>query len=115
MPTATLTPTAPPTATPLPTATLLPACAELVANGDFEGDADWMISITPYRARYTRDAAYTGARSLQLGIADPAADRWSYSSAEQRVTVPVGRQAKLRFWYHKRGAAARVVGPMVWP
>ena len=71
-----------------------------MTNGDFEGDGGWTIPITPYRARYTRDASYVGDRSLQLGIADPAADRWSYSSAEQRVAVPAGRRAKLRFWYH---------------
>ena len=98
VPTWTPVPTA--TLTPSPTATPLPACAELVTNGDFEGDGGWTIPITPYRARYTRDASYVGDRSLQLGIADPAADRWSYSSAEQRVAVPAGRRAKLRFWYH---------------
>jgi hypothetical protein len=103
-PTATETPTpAPPTATftpapPTPTVTPSP-CIELAANGDFETGGGWMILDTPYKARYTDAVARTGERSLQLGIASLAENRFSYSSVEQRSFLPAGVKATLRFWY----------------
>jgi hypothetical protein len=83
----------------LPTATTGP-CIELAVNGDFETDEGWTIANTPYRARYTRALAHTGERSVQLGIVDLAANRFSYSSVQQRFRVPAGAVATLRFWYH---------------
>jgi hypothetical protein len=93
VPTSTRTPT--PTATP-------PAggCLELVQNGGFEDQGGWTIANTAYRARYSATLALAGRRSLQVGIAEAGADRASYSSAEQRITVPAGLRAKLRVSYN---------------
>lgn len=93
-------PTATPSPTPSPTPTPAPACLEQVSNGSFEQDGSWTIPYTPYSARYTTEQAYAGQRALQVGIDDPGADVFSYSSAEQQITVPAGRRATLRLWYH---------------
>jgi len=101
-PTSTPTP-APPTATatPLPTATpTASACSELAVNGDFETDDGWSVANTPHKARFTDALVYTGARSLQLGIADRTQNRFTYSSVEQQFSVPAGRKATLVFWYN---------------
>jgi hypothetical protein len=90
--TPTPTPTATPTATPAP-------CGERALNGDFETNEGWQINDTPYDARYTDVVARTGRRSLQVGIPDPAENIYSYSSAEQRLSIPAGTRAVLRFWY----------------
>jgi hypothetical protein len=47
----------------------------------------------------TEAIARTGQRSLQTGITPDMADRYSYSSAEQRISIPAGRTATLRLWY----------------
>jgi hypothetical protein len=91
------TPTATPTATPTESAS---PCVELAVNGDFETDEGWEIANTPHKARYTGAVAYSGSRSMQLGIDNPAENAFSYSSAEQRLVIPGGRTATLRFWYN---------------
>jgi len=47
----------------------------------------------------TSVTARTGARSLQVGIAPDMVHRYSYSSAEQRLSIPSGRRATLSLWY----------------
>ncbi len=101
----TSTPVPAPTSTPLPTPTFTPsptppACREIAVNGDFEADGGWTIINTPVEAHYTDLFAHSGTRSLQLGIADPAANRYTYSSAEQHFAVPAGHRARLSFWYN---------------
>ncbi len=104
-PTPTPTPTVSPTPTPTPSPTLIPTpapvspCTELAVNGDFEEDGGWTLANTPRKARYTSTVARTGSRSLELGIANPAENVFSYSSAEQRFTIPAGARATLTFWY----------------
>lgn len=101
-PTTAPTATRPPTATPTPTVTPTPtpvACVELAVNSGFETDEGWSIPFTPYPARYTTAMAFRGQRSLQVGIPDPVEDRFSYSSAEQRITVPAGRTVNLSLWF----------------
>ncbi len=109
LPTVTATPTAlPATATvtsspsPEPTATPSPstACTERVANGDFEVGEAWIIPNTAHMARYSTITAYSGMSSLELGIRDPGADTFSYSSAEQRIDVPAGQTATLSLRYN---------------
>jgi hypothetical protein len=75
-------------------------CVELAANGGFETEGDWVIYDTPHKARYSSAVARTGQRSMQLGIADPAANVFSYSSAEQQLSVPEGKEATLSLWYN---------------
>ena len=94
-----------PTATPQPSPTLRPSptpaktCTELVDNGGFEASGGWEIANTPYQARYTGVIVHSGQRSMQCGMDSSATDRLSYSSVGQRIAVPAGQQAILRFWY----------------
>jgi hypothetical protein len=95
-------PTATPTSAPEPTATPTPigtSCLQVVGNGGFESDGEWVISETPVKARLTGALARSGARSLQVGISPDLNHEYSYSSAEQRLAIPPGRTATLRLWY----------------
>lgn len=122
LPTLTPTPTNTPTATPTPTNTLTPkatttstptstdtatptstpsTCVEGIANGGFEYDGDWEIAITAYPADYTTAMAHSGDRSMRLGIVEPEEEVYSYSSAQQAVTIPADvTSATLRFWLY---------------
>ncbi len=77
------------------------ACVELVANGGFEVDAAWELPLTAYPARYSTAQARTGSRSMQVGIVATAEDEYSFSSAQQTMTIPseVG-SAGLHFWLY---------------
>jgi hypothetical protein len=44
---------------------------------------------------------------LQVGIADLARNRYTYSSADQRFSVPTGRQAELTLWVHVADGGGR--------
>ncbi len=85
---------APPTPTPAPT--LDPATLK---NGGFEYDGAWTIYETAYPARYVGTPRRSGNRALQTGIADPAANVFSYSSVEQAVVLPGGGNVQLTWWY----------------
>ena len=77
------------------------ACAEGIANGGFEYDGDWELPITEYTAGYTTAAAHSGSRSMRVGIIEPADNRYSYSSAQQWVTIPTdATSATLSFWLY---------------
>ena len=74
-------------------------CVEGITNGGFESAGDWEIPLTGYPAGYTTAAAYSGDRSMRVGIVEPADDIYSYSSARQAVTIPADTiSATLRFW-----------------
>jgi hypothetical protein len=76
-------------------------CVEVVANGGFETTSDWYLPATAYPARYSTAQARNGSRSMQVGIVDPAQDKYAYSSAQQVVTIPAGVvSASLRFWLY---------------
>ncbi|HUT20322.1 MAG TPA: N-acetylmuramoyl-L-alanine amidase [Anaerolineae bacterium] len=98
-PVPTSTPTKAPTETPQPSPTPAEACIELAVNGGFEAESGWEIANTPYRARYTDATAYSGQRSMQLGMESAGADRFSYSSVGQRIAVPSGHNATIGLWY----------------
>lgn len=89
-------PTPVPTPTPTPSG---PACTQLVQNGGFESGGGWVIYETPAQARLTGTVARSGQRSLQVGIGPGMEHRYSYSSAEQRLSIPAGRTARLSVWY----------------
>jgi hypothetical protein len=74
-------------------------CSEAIINGGFEDNTGWNIPITEYTAGYTTAEAHTGSRSLRTGIVNPADNIFSYSSGQQRVTIPSGTtSAYLTFW-----------------
>jgi hypothetical protein len=71
-----------------------------MANGSFEADEGWTILDTVHDAAYTDSIARSGTRSMRLGIQDAAGNLFSFSSVEQRVTIPCDAStARLSFWY----------------
>jgi hypothetical protein len=77
------------------------ACLELLRNGDFESEEGWTLPVTAYRAAYSTDQTHGGARSLRVGIVNPADNIFSYSSAAQTVQIPTGIQtATLSLWLY---------------
>ncbi|MBO9393383.1 MAG: M20/M25/M40 family metallo-hydrolase [Caldilinea sp.] len=104
------TPTATPSPTFTPTATSTPrpdACASVLLNGDFEGSGGWQFGSTPFPARYTTIAAYSGTRSAQLGIPSSFMNRRAYSTVFQRITIPADAEMPvlLRYMERTHGAA----------
>jgi len=74
-------------------------CSEAIVNGGFEDNSGWVIPITEYSAAYSTAQAHSGSRSMRTGIANPADNIFSYSSARQKVSIPVGTtSAYLSFW-----------------
>jgi photosystem II stability/assembly factor-like uncharacterized protein len=89
-------------------------CEERLAAGGFEGttvelDKFWQRSATPATAIYSTKYAHLGAQSVRTGI-DGAADVYSYSSANQYISIPAGAaSATLDFWWYPISAE----GPLV--
>ena len=74
-------------------------CSEAIVNGGFENNSGWDIPITEYPAGYTSSEAHSGSRSMRSGIVNSAANTYSYSSAQEKVTIPAGTtSAYLSFW-----------------
>ncbi|MBN1400229.1 MAG: hypothetical protein JXA74_05290, partial [Anaerolineae bacterium] len=95
-PTVTASPS--PTATPSPSSP--PPCSEQIVNGDLEAQGGWAVLDTAFPARYTSERTRSGAQSMLLGITDPAANAYSYSSVEQTLTLPQEPYISLSFWYY---------------
>jgi hypothetical protein len=96
----TATPTPSPTATPTPTPTPSGGtCVQAVQNGSFDASGGWVIPITPAQARLTTAVVRSGPRSLQTGITPDMPNVYSYSSAEQRISIPAGQRATVSLWY----------------
>jgi hypothetical protein len=75
------------------------ACSEAIVNGSFEDNTGWDIPITEYSAGYSSSEAHSGSRSMRTGIVNPANNTFSYSSAQEKVTIPSGTtSAYLTFW-----------------
>ncbi len=80
-------------------------CEERLAAGGFEGataelDTFWQRPATPATAAYSTRYAHTGRQSVRTGI-DGSADVYSYSSANQYVTIPAdAASATLDFWWY---------------
>ncbi len=75
------------------------ACSEAIINGGFEGASGWDIPITEYPAGYSTAEAHSGSQSMRTGIVNLANNKFSYSSARQKVTIPSGTtSAYLTFW-----------------
>jgi hypothetical protein len=116
--TATATVTSTPTSTATPTATFTPSptntptstgtptqtpCDELICNGGFETEGDWINWIpgdTPRPAGYSDAEVRSGSWAMRLGITHQS-DAQSYSSVRQEVTIPGDvASATLSFWYY---------------
>ena len=86
-PTPPTTPTTTPPTPALPTPTP-PVSGNLIINPGFEDNTGWIFPNTPRPGRYTTEKARSGARSALVGITNPNAAWFSYSSAAQRVNIP---------------------------
>jgi hypothetical protein len=94
-------------------------CTQLVVNGDFEANTGWTLPITVYPAGYDSsvtldvtavysiEMVHTGSRSVRVGIVDTAKNVYSYSSAWQNATIPLGiKSATLKFWLYPLSVGA---------
>jgi len=92
-----------PTVTPTVTLTSTPGqaqCRDLVLNGGFESGDAWRIPDTAYSAGYSTAVVHSGSRSLRTGIVS-GSDVYSYSSADQTITIPVdGSSVDLHLWWY---------------
>ena len=123
IPTTTITPTPTVTRTPTPTRTPGPTttptstavCQNELDNSSFEDTSDWYIPLTEYSAVYSTDRAHSGNRSMRTGIVKSIDNRYSYSDAEQLVTIPADADSvTLRIWlYPISGEAADVSVPSI--
>jgi len=100
-PTATRTPTPTPTTGPTQTPVSTAICQNYLDNSSFEATTDWFIPLTEYPAAYSTNRAYSGVRSMRTGILDLHENRYSYSDAEQLVTIPANAtHVTLRIWLY---------------
>jgi hypothetical protein len=80
------------------------ACSEALVNGGFEGNSGWEFPVTEYTAGYSTAEAHSGSHSARTGITNPADNRYSYSSARQKVSIPSNTtSAYLTFWIKSFG------------
>lgn len=80
---------------------------EWLVNGNAELNEAWSFPITPATAIYTTTQAHSGARSIRLGIVGTA-NKYSYSSARQRVTLPAtATSARLSLWLYPTSTEAQ--------
>ena len=89
------------------------ATSELIVNGGFESTSGWNLPVTAYTAVYATAQKHSGSRSMRTGIVDTAQNRYSYSTANQTVTIPSNAtNAKLRLWlYPRSGEPAAALPP----
>lgn len=122
-PTPTVTPTSSPSATTTATTTAATAtlaatatpttianCRNLLVNGGFEDSTGWQLgrSVTP--PQYTTTQRQAGLRAMQLGrLPDATANRSSYSSVRQPVTIPSSANTVLLRWWQWVGTEEDVV------
>ena len=107
-----------PTATPTASPTRPPGCVNLIANGGFESDAAWQINNTVYPAGFVTFPVYSGARALRAGIVHPPHNVYSYSSAQQTITIPAGPAAvtlRYQLFATTTGTRAKLTPPAIVP
>lgn len=110
-PTATRTVTATPTGTLVvtltPTPTVRPTnCYEAIVNGGAETTGGWDFPATAYTGGYSTAQKHSGARAVRTGI-ESGAPIYSYSSAYQRVDIPLNAtDLRLSFWYYNTSTAS---------
>jgi hypothetical protein len=72
-----------------------------VQNPGFETDEAWVLNDTPADAHYAVNPVHAGTRALRAGIRPGGENQYSYSSADQGLTIPAEASAALlSFWYY---------------
>ncbi len=80
------------------------ACGDGLGNGGFEQNTDWTLPGTAYPAVYSTAKAHSGDRSLRAGILMSGENVYSYSAANQTISVPTAvptdvETATLTLWW----------------
>ncbi len=93
-----------PTFTPAPT---IQGCVDLnniVRNGGFENDNDWIFGQDPYPPSYDTGEHASGARSVRLGVPSNAntVNVPTYSSVRQKITIPSDATGARLLFHVKR-------------
>lgn len=66
-----------------------PICVQLLADPSFEARSSaWNRPTTAYPARFVDTPVFDGSWALQTGIPMNGSNRFSYSSAQQKFTIP---------------------------
>ncbi len=79
----------------------VPPCGEGFLNKTFEHRQGWDIPITTWPADYSTAQAHSELQSMRTGIEKSADNRYSYSSARQKVEIPSSSaSATLRLWIY---------------
>jgi hypothetical protein len=102
------------TATPFPTAIVTPAacapppvpgplggnCFNILPNGGFETDANWIFGLDPVPGRIVGEPRNSGLRAALLGNPSDSgvADQKSYSSVRNLVTIPGDASTAFLRW-----------------
>jgi cell division septation protein DedD len=64
------------------------ACPNLISNGGFEQDRDWILPITASPGRYSEEVALAGERSVRVGIGPGQANVRTDSTVYRYLTLP---------------------------
>jgi hypothetical protein len=84
-----------------------PGCQELVLNGGFEGDGDWLLAVTSWPGRLVDTAAHSGQRSALVGLLAEEANVPSHSIVQQSFTLPADSvSSRLALWLQPAGNAS---------
>ena len=78
-----------------------PTCKEIVLNGSFENEGDWIIASTARSAEYTTHVAHSGKKALRLGNVKQNDKFPNHSVVRQPILIPNNaKSATLTFWYY---------------
>jgi glycine betaine/choline ABC-type transport system substrate-binding protein len=74
------------------------SCENILLNGDFEDDTDWVFTGTS-TAEYTTLQSHNGEQALRLGFSEQNIS--AHSAANQQIVLPDNAtSAALVFWYY---------------
>ena len=94
-------------------------CVEGIVNGGFETDEAWEFPLTVRPATYTTAITRTGQRALQTGVLTASENAFSYSSAQQTISIPADAvSVTLRVWLYpitEESVQTATVPPMPLP
>ena len=76
-------------------------CEEIVLNGSFEEDSEWVLPTTARQPEYANDIVHSGEQALRLGNVDQNDEFVNHSVVRQSIFIPNGADSvTLTFWYY---------------
>ncbi len=83
----------------------LASCTQLIGNGNFEKNKNWLIHGSTRPAIYTTAKSLNGVRSMRSGIVDAAYNTKSFSVFSQDVSIPADASSvTLTFYLYQRSS-----------